>query len=69
MAEMKSVLILGAGALGAAYGSMFYKMNPNSVSLAASGKRAERLQSEGLVVNKETYKIPVITPDDEVPTL
>lgn len=66
MAEMKSVLILGAGALGAAYGSMFYKMNPNSVSLAASGKRAERLQSEGLVVNKETYKIPVITPDDEV---
>ena len=67
MAEMKHVLILGAGALGAAYGSMFYKLDPNCVSLAASGNRAARLRSEGLVVNKVTYKLPVKTPEDKAP--
>jgi len=67
MTEMKRVLILGAGALGAAYGSIFYKLDPNCVSLAASGNRAARLRSEGLVVNRVEYMLPVISPEDKAP--
>jgi 2-dehydropantoate 2-reductase len=65
MVEIKSVVILGAGALGAAYASMLYDMDNTCVSLAASGERYQRLKADGLVVNHEHYAIPVLSPDEE----
>jgi 2-dehydropantoate 2-reductase len=61
---MKSVVVLGAGALGAAYASRFYDMDSSCVSLVASGDRYKRLNSEGLVVNNKHYEIPVFSPDE-----
>lgn len=63
----KTVVILGAGAMGAAYASRFYDFDRASISLAASGKRSQRLKAEGLVVNNKHYAIPVLSPEDPAP--
>ena len=67
LTNMKSVVVLGAGALGAAYASRFYNMDSSCVSLVASGERYKRLKSEGLVVNNKLYDIPVLSPGDTSP--
>ncbi len=50
--------------MGAAYASRFYDFDRASISLAASGKRSQRLKAEGLVVNNKHYAIPVLSPED-----
>jgi 2-dehydropantoate 2-reductase len=55
--------IIGAGAMGAAYASMFYDMDPGCVSLVAKGERYEKLAKDGLIVNGRHYSIPVINPE------
>jgi 2-dehydropantoate 2-reductase len=61
------ISIIGAGAMGAAYASMFYGMDPRCISFIANGERAARLKAEGLIVNGRTFSIPVITREDQVP--
>jgi 2-dehydropantoate 2-reductase len=61
------ISIIGAGAMGAAYASMFYDMNPACVFLHAGGQRFRRLREQGLIVNGRPYHIPVIRPEDKVP--
>lgn len=64
MQEIKSVVILGAGAMGAFFAAKFFDAPRFSTVLVAGGERAERLQREGLVVNGKTYRIPVIDPGE-----
>lgn len=67
MQPIQHVTILGAGAMGSVYASLFFEMNPAGVSFMAKGERAERLQAQGIVVNDKRYAIPVVTPDDMSP--
>lgn len=67
MTSAQTVSILGAGALGAAYASKFYKMDPGCVAFVASGERYQRLKTEGVIVNGTRYMIPVLSPDDDAP--
>ncbi len=67
MQPIPHVTILGAGAMGSVYASLFFEMNPAGVSFMAKGERAERLQAQGIVVNDKRYAIPVVTPDDMSP--
>ncbi|MDY0095560.1 MAG: ketopantoate reductase family protein [Candidatus Vecturithrix sp.] len=67
MQPIQQVTILGAGAMGSVYASLFFEMNPAGVSFMAKGERAERLQAQGIVVNDKRYAIPVVTPDDMSP--
>jgi 2-dehydropantoate 2-reductase len=62
--SIETISIIGAGALGAAYGSMLYDMDPGCVSLVARGERAERLRRVGVIVNGKSYRIPVLSPED-----
>jgi 2-dehydropantoate 2-reductase len=62
--SIETISIIGAGALGAAYGSLLYDMDMRSVSFVAGGSRLERLRNEGLIVNGRRYCIPVIPPED-----
>jgi len=48
---IERVAILGAGALGAFYGSKFFEMDENSVSFVAKGERYERLREKGVYIN------------------
>jgi 2-dehydropantoate 2-reductase len=61
---IKTISIIGAGAVGGAYGSILHDMDRHCVSFIASGDRFERLRQEGLIVNGRHYNIPVLRPDD-----
>ena len=68
---MKSVIetiaLVGAGALGGAYASMFQAVDGRCVSFVAGGDRFERLSRDGLIVNGRRCNIPVIRPEDPSP--
>ncbi|MHB8090872.1 MAG: ketopantoate reductase family protein [Syntrophales bacterium] len=66
-AKIENVAIIGAGALGGAYASIFYEMDKRCVSFIAAGERYERLRREGMVVNGRPCNIPVSQPDDFLP--
>ena len=65
--SIETVSIIGAGALGGAYASIFHEMDNQCVSFIASGNRFERLRKEGLIVNGKLYNIPVFRPEDLLP--
>lgn len=60
--SIEKVAIIGAGALGAAYGSILYEMDPRCVSFIAAGPRCENLKRDGVVVNGKRYGITVESP-------
>lgn len=63
MRSIEKIAIIGAGAIGASYASMFYDTSEDSVSFVAIGSRYEKLKKEGIVVNGKNYSIPVYQPD------
>jgi 2-dehydropantoate 2-reductase len=64
MLEIKNIAILGAGAMGAAYASRFYKVPGFSTTLIAKGARADKLKKNGLTVNGEKIAFSVTGPDE-----
>ncbi|MCA1754948.1 MAG: ketopantoate reductase family protein [Spirochaeta sp.] len=62
MQTINSILFLGAGGLGAAYGSVIHTTKPGLVSFLADGARAGRLRKDGVVVNGTSFVLPVIEP-------
>jgi 2-dehydropantoate 2-reductase len=65
--SIEKVAIIGAGALGAAYGSILYEMDPRCVSFIAAGPRYENLKRDGVVVNGKRYGITVESPEEATP--
>ncbi|MCX5826438.1 MAG: 2-dehydropantoate 2-reductase [Deltaproteobacteria bacterium] len=65
--SIERIHIIGAGAVGAAYASIFYDMDPSCVSFIADGERCERLRREGVIVNGKTYPIPVLNSKESFP--
>ncbi|MFN2125812.1 MAG: ketopantoate reductase family protein [Candidatus Promineifilaceae bacterium] len=62
--NIKRIAILGAGGLGAAYGSRFLDGPGFETQFIARGERLERLRRDGLIVNGRLLDPPVIDPDD-----
>jgi 2-dehydropantoate 2-reductase len=65
--SIEKVAIIGAGAIGAAYGSILYEMDPRGVSFIAAGGRYEKLKRDGVVVNGKRYAIAVARPEEATP--
>ncbi len=65
--SIEHIAIIGAGALGAAYGSILYDMDPKCVCFIASGARHEKLKRDGVVVNGRRYAIAVVSPEEAAP--
>jgi 2-dehydropantoate 2-reductase len=63
MKEIKQVIILGAGAMGAYFASRFFQTPGFETALLARGERYQRLQRDGLVVNGVHHALPVVHPD------
>lgn len=63
MQEIRTVAILGAGAMGAYLAALFYAVPEFSTSVVAKGERGERLRKKGLLVNGVHIPVPVIDPD------
>ncbi|HKL27101.1 MAG TPA: 2-dehydropantoate 2-reductase [Desulfuromonadales bacterium] len=62
MQSIQSVVIYGAGALGAFYASKFLDAGEFAVSVAASGERGRLLEQQGLTVNGRHFPVAVIDP-------
>jgi len=65
---IENVSIIGAGALGGAYASIFYELDKQCVSFIAAGDRSGRLRAEGLIVNGKPCNIAVVRPEDGLPS-
>ena len=63
MPPVKTVAILGAGAMGGAYAAMLDTASDIETCFVARGARAQRLAREGLFVNERLLRLPVVSPD------
>lgn len=63
MDRIRKIAIVGAGAMGAAYASMFAQAGGFEVAFVARGERHRRLAQSVLNVNGRAHAIPVIHPD------
>ncbi|GAB1482323.1 2-dehydropantoate 2-reductase [Treponema sp.] len=63
MKEIDRVLIVGAGAVGAAVASAIHTRLPGSVSVLADGERLERYRQNGFIVNGKRYDFPLASID------
>jgi 2-dehydropantoate 2-reductase len=62
MYNIKNVLIVGAGAIGTAYGSILYDKDPGAVKILAEGERLLRYKRDGFIVNGKQYMFSCISP-------
>ena len=62
--KIKSVAVLGAGAVGSYVIWGLSEKKDISLSVIAKGERAERLKSEGCLINGKTYHPAVLTPEE-----
>jgi 2-dehydropantoate 2-reductase len=61
---LRNVVILGAGAMGAAYAAMFSDAGEFAVAFVAEGERYVRLKRQGVTVNGRHYAVAVVRPDE-----
>ena len=62
--SIKSVGIIGAGAVGSYVIWGLSEKKDISLSVIAKGERAERLKAEGCLINGKTYHPEVLTPEE-----
>ncbi len=62
--KIQSVAVLGAGAVGSYVIWGLSAKKDISLSVIAKGERAERLKSEGCLINGKTYPLAVLTPEE-----
>jgi 2-dehydropantoate 2-reductase len=62
--QIKTVAIIGAGAMGGAYASMFSSAPGFTVFFIACGERYKRLREQTLRVNGKVYEVPVKSSDE-----
>jgi 2-dehydropantoate 2-reductase len=61
---VKTIAILGAGAMGGAYAAMLSAVEAFDTLFVAHGPRAERLRRDGLIVNGQDLRLPVVGPGE-----
>lgn len=64
MKEIKTVAVLGAGAMGAVSAPKFLDASHFSTVLVTRDSRYDRLRKEGSTVNGKRYLVPVVYPDE-----
>ena len=64
MRLIRNIAIVGAGAMGAAYASMFSDAGEFAVVFVAEGERHARLKRQGVTANGLHYDVPVVAPGD-----
>lgn len=65
MKRINNVAVIGLGALGCAYASKLYDMNPQGLKIIAGGARAKRYKEEGVLINGKCYDFSYIAPEDK----
>src|SRR5579875_2127614 len=65
MKQIRRISVIGLGAIGAAYASKLYDMDPECVQVIADEKRIARYKARDVVVNGRSYQFQYITPERE----
>ncbi|MDF2503660.1 2-dehydropantoate 2-reductase [Clostridium sp.] len=65
MKEIKSISIVGLGAIGCAYGSKLYDIDPKGVKVIAGGERLKRYRKNGFVINGKKYSFQYVSPEEK----
>jgi 2-dehydropantoate 2-reductase len=61
---IRTVLVVGAGAVGAAMAGLVAEKAPGAVSVLAAGERARRYRKEGFLLNGARRDFPLVSPED-----
>jgi len=62
--RIKTVALIGAGAVGSYFIEGLYDKLNDNLCLVATGDRKERLEKEGVIINGQTYKLKVLEPSE-----
>lgn len=65
MKRLEKVAIIGLGALGCAYASKLYDLNPQGLKIIADGERAKRYKAAGFRINGKQYDFDYISPEEK----
>lgn len=60
MREIKSALVVGAGAVGAAVAGIIHQREPGAASVLAGGERLARIRRDGFVLNGRRVDFPLV---------
>jgi 2-dehydropantoate 2-reductase len=63
MREIKNVYIIGAGAIGGAYGSRIMENRPETLKILVGGSRFEKYTTDGIIVNGRKIPFKYVRPD------
>lgn len=63
MTKIKKIALIGLGALGCAYASKLYEMNPEGIKIIAGEERVKRYKEEGVVINGKCYDFTYVAPE------
>jgi 2-dehydropantoate 2-reductase len=64
MKPIRNVYLAGLGAVGGAYGSKLYEMDPHCIKIIADKQRIERYLKNGIVINGKAYPFEYIQPEE-----
>ncbi|HUW39702.1 MAG TPA: ketopantoate reductase family protein [Rectinemataceae bacterium] len=64
MDPIRTVLIVGAGAVGSALGAIIESRLPGSVSVLADAARQERYRREGFILNGRRFDFRLVSPEE-----
>ncbi|MDP4181313.1 MAG: ketopantoate reductase family protein [Bacillota bacterium] len=67
MRLIKNIYVSGLGAVGSAYASYLYKMDPACIKIIASDERIKRYSDKGVKINDESYFFDFLRPHDDAP--
>lgn len=63
MREIRKVVVIGTGAIGAAYASRIYDMNSECLKVVADKARIERYSRNGFFINDKRYDFNYVEPN------
>ncbi|MCH3963647.1 MAG: ketopantoate reductase family protein [Clostridium sp.] len=64
MKTIKRISSIGLGAIGCAYNSKLYDLNPEGLRVIAGGERADRYRRDGFIINGKRYDFMYVDPKD-----
>ncbi|GMA63638.1 ketopantoate reductase family protein [Alicyclobacillus fastidiosus] len=65
MDKIQNVSLIGLGAIGAAYASRLYDLDPTCIRVIADDERIARYQTRPVVVNGREYEFTYVSPNEE----
>ncbi|KAA8679103.1 ketopantoate reductase family protein [Clostridium sp. MT-14] len=65
MKSIKNISAIGMGAIGCAYVSKLYDLNPGGLKVIAGGERAERYRKHGFIINGKRYDFKYVAPEEK----